>query len=113
MDRGGSSSPLGGRRFNGKTQLGERAQLILAAGGVQPPVDELSIQGVPRLKRLSDQPVPAAGDDEAEAAFLHHCEGAGDSLAFMLASRALTRAGRPLSRRWSEVSMVLQRGVRS
>ena len=71
--------------------------------------------GVDDSRELAAQAIPAllAGDDEAEAAFLHHCEGAGDSLAFMLASRALTRAGRPLSRRWSEVSMVLQRGVRS
>ena len=65
-------------------------------------------------RELAAQAIPAllAGDDEAEAAFLTHCEGAGDSLAFMLASRALSRAGRPLSPRWSEVSMVLQRGVR-
>ena len=71
--------------------------------------------GVDDSRELAAQAIPAllAGDDEAEAAFLHHCERAGDSLAFMLASRALTRAGRPLSRRWSEVSMVLQRGVRS
>ena len=68
--------------------------------------------GVDDARELAAQAIPAllAGDDEIEAAFLAHCEGAGDSLAFMLASRALSRDSRPLSPRWSEVSMLLQRG---
>ena len=86
---------------------------VLAMPSLDVPQRALLV-GVDDSRELAAQAIPAllAGDDEAEAAFLHHCEGAGDSLAFMLASRALTRVGRPLSRRWSEVSMVLQRGVR-
>lgn len=70
--------------------------------------------GVDDSRELAAQAIPAllAGDAEAEEAFLTHCEGAGDSLAFMLASRALSRAGASLSVRWREVSELLQRGVR-
>ena len=70
--------------------------------------------GVDDSRAIAAQAIPAllAGDAQAEEAFLTHCEGAGDSLAFMLASRALSRADRPLSARWREVSMVLQQGVR-
>lgn len=48
------------------------------------------------------------GDMDAETAFLSHCEGAGDTLAFMLARRMLTRKGHALSPRWEEVSLALQ-----
>ena len=54
-----------------------------------------------------------AGDSAAEDEFLTHCEGAGDTLAFMLARRELSRATRELSSRWDDVASVLQRGVRS
>ncbi|MDO5625979.1 MAG: hypothetical protein Q4G71_14985 [Pseudomonadota bacterium] len=52
-----------------------------------------------------------AGDAAAEDAFLAHCEGAGDALAFMLVRRALAREGRALPARWDAVSAVLQNGV--
>ena len=66
--------------------------------------------GVDDSRALAAAAVPAllAGEATAEEAFLAHCEGAGDSLAFMLARRALQRAGRPLAPRWAEVSLVLQ-----
>lgn len=69
--------------------------------------------GVDDSRALAAAAVPAllAGDAAAEAAFLAHCEGAGDSLAFMLARRALQRAGRPLPPRWAEVSLVLQQAT--
>ena len=54
-----------------------------------------------------------AGDSAAEDEFLTHCEGAGDTLAFMLARRELSRATRELSSRWDDVASVLQKGVRS
>ncbi len=64
-------------------------------------------------RRIAAEAVPAllAGDAQAEQDFLAHCEGAGDSLAFMLARRALTRAGRTLSPQWEAVSLALQDGV--
>ena len=64
-------------------------------------------------RRIAAEAVPAllAGDTQAEQDFLAHCEGAGDSLAFMLARRALTRAGRTLSPQWEAVSLALQDGV--
>lgn len=67
--------------------------------------------GVDDSRRAAEQAVAALlqGVDAAEAAFLDHCEGAGDSLAFMLARRALMRAGRPLSARWDSVSALLQK----
>ena len=70
--------------------------------------------GVDDSRALAARAIPAllAGDAEAEDAFLDHCEGAGDSLAFMLASRALAQAGVPQSQRWLEVFVGLQNGVR-
>lgn len=69
--------------------------------------------GVDDSRELAAQAIPAllAGDTAAEQAFLTHCEGAGDSLAFMLASRALSRAGVVQSQRWLEVSVALQKEV--
>ncbi|RRD58451.1 hypothetical protein EII20_02290 [Comamonadaceae bacterium OH2545_COT-014] len=49
-----------------------------------------------------------AGDTEAEQRFLDHCLGARDTLAFMLARRALARRGLALSARWAEVFAALQ-----
>ena len=87
---------------------------VLAMPSLDVPKRALLV-GVDDSRELAAQAIPAllAGDDEAEAAFLDHCEGAGDSLAFMLASRALSRAGRPMAPRWDEVSAALQQGVRS
>ena len=52
-----------------------------------------------------------AGSASAEDAFLLHCEGAGDSMAFMLARRALQRAGHEFSDRWEMVSVALQKEI--
>lgn len=62
---------------------------------------------------IAAQVIPAllAGDIDIELAFLAHCEGAGDALAFMLARRALTRQGRVLSSEWARVMGLLQPGA--
>ena len=49
-----------------------------------------------------------AGDEAMERAFLDHCVGAGDALAFMLARRAMLREGHELSERWQAVMGILQ-----
>ena len=49
-----------------------------------------------------------AGDEAMERAFLEHCVGAGDALAFMLTRRAMLREGRALSERWGAVMEHLQ-----
>lgn len=49
-----------------------------------------------------------AGDDVVERAFLAHCVGAGDTLAFMLARRGMLRSGRELSGPWQEAMAHLQ-----
>lgn len=69
--------------------------------------------GVDDSRDLCASVLPAllAGDEATESAFLAHCEGAGDTMAFMLARRALTRANRALSPRWQAVASVLQRRV--
>ena len=48
------------------------------------------------------------GDTTAEEEFLTHCRGAHDSLAFMLARRALMREGRVLGAMWEETLLALQ-----
>lgn len=47
-----------------------------------------------------------------EAAFLAHCVGAQDSLAFMLARRSLQGAGFQFSLAWHEAMQALQQGAR-
>ncbi len=71
--------------------------------------------GVDDSRRVAAEAIPAllAGDAAAEAAFLDHCEGALDTLAFMLARRALIKARRELSPRWRAASEVLQQGAGS
>lgn len=49
-----------------------------------------------------------AGDEAAEQSFLAHCAGSRDTLAFMLAQRAMLREGRNLSSQWREVMDILQ-----
>lgn len=49
-----------------------------------------------------------AGDADAEQQFLDHCLGARDTLAFMLARRALVRQGIKPGPRWAEVFAALQ-----
>lgn len=48
------------------------------------------------------------GDTVAEEEFLAHCRGAHDTLAFMLARRALMREGRVLGAMWEDTLQVLQ-----
>jgi len=69
--------------------------------------------GVDDSRRAATAAIPAllAGDAAAEAAFLDHCEGALDTLAFMLARSALIKARRELSPRWRTVSDALQQGA--
>lgn len=85
---------------------------VLAAPSLDVPPRAL-LCGVDDARALAAEAVPSllAGDAAAEQAFLDHCEGAGDSMAFMLARRALLRAGRTLSARWAEVSVALQQEV--
>ena len=63
-------------------------------------------------RTMAARAIPAllAGDAGAEQAFLAHCEGAGDTLAFMMARRALTRQGLVLSQRWDTVLEFLLKG---
>ena len=67
---------------------------------------------VDEARTLATEAIPAllAGNADAEEAFLTHCEGAGDSLAFMMARRVLTRQGRVLSKRWDTVLNLLLAG---
>lgn len=67
--------------------------------------------GVDDSRRAAAAALPGllAGDALIEAAFLDHCEGACDTLAFMLARSALVKARHVLSPRWREVSETLQR----
>lgn len=65
-------------------------------------------------RRLADQAVEAilAGGMNAEDAFLDHCEGSLDTLAFMRARQALRRQGHVFQGRWSGVADILSKGVR-
>ena len=47
------------------------------------------------------------GDTTAEEEFLAHCRGAHDTLAFMLARRALMKEGRVLGAMWEDTLQVL------
>lgn len=64
---------------------------------------------------LASRALPAmlAGDQAVEEEFLAHCEGARDTLAFMLARRRLRQEGRALSPRWEAVADVLQHEARA
>lgn len=63
-------------------------------------------------RSIAERAIPAllAGDADTEQAFLSHCEGSGDTLAFMMARRELTRQGRVLSARWDAVLKLLLKG---
>lgn len=56
-------------------------------------------------------PLLLAGDEEAEKTFLAHCEGALDTLAFMLVRRALRRHGVVQSDRWHSAASTLEERV--
>lgn len=49
------------------------------------------------------------GVEDAEIEFLAHCEGANDTLAFMLVRRALIKEGKTLSPHWDSMMMTLQK----
>lgn len=53
-------------------------------------------------------PALLAGDALETAAFLHHCVSATDTLALMLARRALQQAGKPLGPDWGRAMQALQ-----
>lgn len=73
------------------------------------------LSGVDDSRALVAQAVPAilAGDAQMETEFLAHCVGTHDSLAFMLARRALAKAGWPLSGQWRDAGDAIERGVMS
>ena len=52
-----------------------------------------------------------AGDDEMEREFLAHCVATHDSLAFMLARRALMKAGHPLGTGWDKAMDAIGQGA--
>ena len=70
--------------------------------------------GVDDSQSAAQQAVAAilAGDSVQEAAFLAHCVGAQDSLAFMLARRSLQQAGFVFSQAWQQAMRTLEQGGR-
>lgn len=70
--------------------------------------------GVDDSQSAAQQAVAAilAGDSVQEAAFLAHCVGAQDSLAFMLARRSLQHAGFVFSQAWQQAMRTLEQGGR-
>lgn len=88
---------------------------VLAMPSLDVPKRALLV-GVDDSRELAAQAIPAllAGDDEAEAAFLDHCEGAGDSSWPGVGQpRPVARRLLLMAPRWDEVSAALQQGVRS
>ena len=71
--------------------------------------------GVDDSRRMAAQAMDAlaSGDREAEEAFLAHCEGAADTLAFMLARRSLMKKGIELSDKWLQVFDSLEKGTKA
>lgn len=69
--------------------------------------------GVDDSRMLASKATQAllAHEAGAEEEFLDHCEGALDTLAFMLVRRALLRHGQVLSARWDAVAQALQDGM--
>ena len=61
-------------------------------------------------RRLAQAAVAAwhRGDEAAQDEFLAHCEACKDTLAFMLARRALLRAAPDLPQRWAAACVALQ-----
>ena len=70
--------------------------------------------GVDDSQSAAQQAVAAilVGDSVQEAAFLAHCVGAQDSLAFMLARRSLQQAGFVFSQAWQQAMRTLEQGGR-
>ena len=100
-----------GRRLPRITPLATR-YCILASPSLDVP-SRAVLCGVDDSRGIAQATIPRLlqGDAVAEEAFLQHCEGARDTLAFMLARRALTRSGRVLAQRWDAVAMLLEKEV--
>lgn len=100
-----------GRRLPRVTPLATR-YCVLATPSLDVPSRAL-LCGVDDSREIAKAAIPflMLGDTGVEEAFLGHCEGARDTLAFMLARRALTREGLVLSDRWNEVALTLEKGV--
>lgn len=64
-----------------------------------------------RLLAQKVMPAIHADDQDALQAFLHHCLTCHDNLAFMLARRAVLRAGLALPAGWDEVSQQLEKSM--
>lgn len=62
---------------------------------------------------LAQQVMPAIHENDQDTlqAFLHHCLTCHDNLAFMLARRAVMRAGLDLPAGWDEVSQQLEKSM--
>lgn len=101
-----------GKRLPRVTPLATR-YCILATPSLDVP-SRAMLCGPDDSRQLADHALPAllAGDTAAEAAFLDHCEGSLDSLAFLKARRVLVREGHPLSDRWRQVADLLEQGAR-
>lgn len=111
-------APFVARAFHAQASSGQRLPrvsplatryCVLAMPSLDVPKRAL-LCSVDDSREIAAQAIPLLllGETAIEEAFLTHCEGAGDSLAFMLARRALMRAGHPLSERWSQVLTQLQ-----
>ena len=72
--------------------------------------DPVSLGKTAQVDSYAEHAVAAVqvGDTVAEEEFLTHCRGAHDTLAFMLARRALMREGRVLGAMWEETLQALQ-----
>lgn len=84
---------------------------VLATPSLDVPARAL-LCGVDDSREIATAAIPflMLGDMGVEDAFLSHCEGARDTLAFMLARRALTREGFVLSDRWNALALALEQG---
>ena len=71
------------------------------------------LSGVDDARAAAATAVPGilAGDDEMEREFLAHCVATHDSLAFMLARRALMKAGHPLGTGWDKAMDAIAQGA--
>ncbi len=97
-----------GQRLPKATPLATRHS-ILATPSLDVPRRALLVS-VDDSREIAARAVAAVqvGDTVAEDEFLRHCLGARDTLAFMLARRALMREGRVLGQCWEDAVQVLQ-----
>lgn len=97
-----------GERLAKATPLATRYSII-ATPSLDVPRRALLVS-VDDSKTIADRAVAAVqtGDTVAEEEFLAHCLGAHDTLALMLARRALMREGRVLGQMWEDAVQALQ-----